>query len=415
VCAKFTAYDNELKKLDDGIAAIQKAHTVKDFSDGINLIVSSEFSASPAATAASMVQSLNADEQTTLRILLGATNASTWAFVGKAHPGGFVPEVVMPAERQIFQQLNDDPAVSANHQHYRLWLDSEGNNTVDWITVGTFDASTGWKQIKAWTPSASATSASFEDRDYGYFDGQYKMTPTQPIFRLEQIGALDEASAFHSIGLEKVWSGDAYSKPLLEVLDSIKDSREGSPLFRAYLFLRLMDLINLQPDAWGLTFCPAVQTHEAQIKSILDQQLSSGDWFVPSKVNAYSNKLEQLFTSTKSVSYAKQSSGLLTLARTVSQSGLQYVGFVGLDGKPNFVDNSTTGEVFGYSANRKQPVLLATKAETGQSFKEQAMPLSPLFALISPCKEYLTQAGVNPSDDSFRGALPPLFQESVQP
>ena len=116
-----------------------------------------------------------------------------------------------------------------------------------------------------------------------------RLTPTQPIFRLEQIGALNEASSFHSVGLEKVLSGgDSYAKPLLEVLDSIKDSREGSPLFRAYLFLRLMDLMNLQPDAWGLTFCPAARTHEAQIKSIVGEQFSSGDWFVPAKVNAYS-------------------------------------------------------------------------------------------------------------------------------
>jgi hypothetical protein len=215
--------------------------------------------------------------------------------------------------------------------------------------------------------------------------------------------------------LEKVWSGDAYSKPLLEVLDSIKDSREGSPLFRAYLFLRLMDLMNLQPDAWGLTFCPAARMHEAQIKSIVGGQLESGDWFVAGKVNSCGEKLEQFFDSVKSISYAKQANGLLALARAASKSGLQYAGFVGLDGKPNFVDNSVSAEVFGYSAARKQPVLLAAKIDAGQPFQEPAMPLSPLFSLDSPCKEYLTQAGVNPSEASFKGALPPLFQDTVEP
>jgi hypothetical protein len=136
---------------------------------------------------------------------------------------------------------------------------------------------------------------------------------------------------------------------------------------------------------------------------------------VPAKVNAYSQKLEQFFATAKSVSYAKQADGLLTLARSVSKSGMQYVGFVGLDGKHNFVDNSISGEVFGYSAARKQPVLLVAKIEAGQPLKERAMPLSPLFALNSPCKEYLTKAGVNPSDASFRGVLPLLFRESVQP
>jgi hypothetical protein len=122
VSAKFAAYDSELKKLDMGIVAIQKAHMVKEYSEGINLIVSSEFSLSPVASAAVAVQSLNANDETTLRNLLRATNASTWAFIGKSHPTLLVPEAIMPAEQQIFQQLNNDPAVNASHQRYRLWL-----------------------------------------------------------------------------------------------------------------------------------------------------------------------------------------------------------------------------------------------------------------------------------------------------
>jgi hypothetical protein len=216
--------------------------------------------------------------------------------------------------------------------------------------------------------------------------------------------------------LEKVLaSGDSYAKPLLEVLDSIKDSREGSPLFRAYLFLRLMDLMNLQPDAWGLTFCPAARTHEAQIRSIVGEEFSSGDWFVAAKTNSCGEKLDQFFASVKPVSYVKQANGVLTLDQVASKVGLLYVGFVGLDNRPYFVDNSISGEVFGYSAARKQPVLLATKIEAGQPLKEQAMPLSPLFALDSPRKEYLTKAGVNLSDASFRDNLPPLFREAAQP
>jgi len=136
---------------------------------------------------------------------------------------------------------------------------------------------------------------------------------------------------------------------------------------------------------------------------------------VPVKVNTYSQKLEQFFASVKSVSYAKQANGLLALAHAVSKGSFQYVGFVGLDGKPNFVDNSMSGEVFGYNAARKQPVLLSAKAEAGQPLIEPAIPLSPLFALDSPRIEYLTKTGVNPSDATFQGALPPLFHESVKP
>lgn len=415
VQAKFAAYDGELKKLDAGAAAIQKARTLKEFSDGINLIVSSEFTTSPAAAAASQVQSLNVTDETALRHLLGATNAGTWAFIGKTRSPRLVPEMVMPGERQIFQQLKKDPAVSASHQRYRLSLDPDGKNQVEWLTAGPFVASMGWKLIPAWTPSASAAGATFDMREYGYFDGQYKLSPTQPLYRVEPLDHPDETAAYNSVGLEKVLAGgEVYSKPLLEVLDAIKDSPEGSPLFRAYLYLRLMDVMKLQPDAWGLSFCPAAVSHEARIKSIVGGEFNSGDWFAPAKTKALAEKLDQFFAAARPVSYAKQADGLAALARAAAKSGLHYAGFVGLDGKPNYIDDSLAGEVFGYSAAGKLPVLLAAKIETGRPLAEPALPLSPLFALTVSRQEFLAQAGVKPEDVSFHGALPPLFQEPAR-
>ncbi len=415
VRAKFAAYGGELKKLDGGIAAIRTARTIKEFSEGINLITSSEFSASPEAVAASRVQSLNANEENTLRILLGAQNASTWAFIGKGRSTRFIPEAVMPAEQQIFQQFNTDPAVSSLHQRYRLSLDADGKNVAEWVTVGSFDTSAGWKKITAWTDSPTAATATFEEREYGYFNGQFKLSPTQPLFRVEQLDHPDETAAFNSVGLDKVMaSTDAYGKPLLEVLDSLKDSTEGSPLFRAYLFLRLMDLMKLQPDAWGLTFCPAARTLEAQIRSIVGEQFNSGDWFVPAKVIGDSQKLEQFFASVKSVSYSKQAAGLLALARAASKGGLQYVGYVGLDGKPNFVENSVSNDLWGYSANGKYVVLLAATTDPDKSLREPAMVLSPIFSVANSRKEYLAEAGVVSDDPSFQGVLPPLFRETKQ-
>jgi hypothetical protein len=48
VRVKFTAYDRELRKIDDGIAALKKATSFADYSSAISLIASSEFSSAPA-------------------------------------------------------------------------------------------------------------------------------------------------------------------------------------------------------------------------------------------------------------------------------------------------------------------------------------------------------------------------------
>jgi hypothetical protein len=415
VRAKFNAYNLELTKLNSGLDALRKARTAGEFSSGIQLITSSEFDTAPAAVAALAIQTLDTSEETVLRVLLRATNAGTWVFIQKPGPASFVPASVMPAGRQILKGLADDPAVNANHQHYRLWLDADGNNKVDWITVDVLDDSLGWKVIKAWSPSANARSAYFENHDYGWFGGQFKLSPTQTVYRLESLGPLDEATAFHSVGLEKVLAGDAYAQPMLAVLEAVKNSREGSPVFRAWLFLRLVDLMNLQPDAWGLAFCPAARLHQAKIEAIVGSPLNSGDWFVPGKVKAYSDKLEHFFDSVKAISYTKQAEGLLALDRAAARAGLHYAGFVGLDGRPDYLDMPVGGEIWGYAAKDKQPVLLAAKMDDGQALKQPALPLSPLFGLDRPAKEYLTEAGVNPEDVSFQGVLPPLFAEPARP
>ncbi len=404
--AKFTAYDRELRKLDDGMAALKKARTLSEFTSAISLLASSEFSSAPAAAAATSIQSLGASGEAALRSLLEATNAATWTFINKGKPANLVPEIAMPAERAFFKRVNADPAVSGNHQHYRLWLDRENIKNVEWITAGPLAASQGWKQIKAWTRLATATSATFEDREYGNFDGQWKVSPTQPIYRLEEVGALNEASAFAAVGLGKIWSGGSgYEKPALEVLDAIKDSRDGSPLFRAYLFSSLVELMEFQPDAWGLSFCPSARAHVAQIRSIVGGQIASGDWFVPAKAKGWSAKLDQFFTAEKSLSYAKQAVGNLALAQSAAKDGLHYVGFAGLDGKPVVTENPPPTEMWGYDATRKQPTLVSTSA----------MPLSPLFALPASRADYLAKARVSAEAASFANALPPLFRPATKP
>ena len=400
VRAKFDAYDRELKKINDGIVALKKATSFNDYSSAIGLIASSEFSGAPAVVDALAIQSLGASEEAAIRSLLNATNAAKWAFINKKKNVGFIPEIAMPVELESFKRLNSDPAVNANHQHYRLWLNSENTKSVDWITAGTLDTSEGWKKIPAWTISVGVTSATFDDHEYGSFAGQLKLSPTEPIYRVETISEPNGTAAFGSVGLGNVHtSGSSYNASLLEVLDAIKDSHDGSPVFRAQLFCSLIDIMEFQPDAWGISFCPSARADAKKIHSIVGGAINSGDWLVPSKVAKWGDKLEQFFTSEKSVSYAKQASANLTIARAVASDGLHFVGFVGLDGKPVLTGDSPV-EMWGYDPASKQPA----------RYINSAMPLSPLFALPIPSAEYLNKAGISLDAPSFTNALPPLFR-----
>jgi hypothetical protein len=398
---KFSAYERELNKIDTGVEAIKKAATFNDYSSAISGIASSEFSGAPAVADAISLKSIGINEETALRSLLNATNPATWAFINKNKAPGFIPEIAMPVERQTFQRLYADPAVNDSHHHYRLWLNAENTSSEEWITAGSIDKSFGWKKIKVWMPAASATSATFQDRDYGNFDGSMKLSATQFVSRLEEIPSPDDLTAFTALGLRKVyWEGSNYGGSLLDVLDAIKDSQDLSPVFRAYLFCNLERIMEFQPDAWGLTFCPAIRTDAQKIQDVAGGQIASGDWFIASKNDNWNVKLNQLFDAEKTVSYAQLAGANLALARTAAKDGFRYVGFVGLDGKPVISETPAPSEIWAYDAIQKQPV----------HYKDSAMPLSPLFALPLSRAEYLTQAGINTASSSIANALPPLFQ-----
>ncbi len=401
VQARFDAFDRELKKLNGGLASLKQARTLADFSSAISSMASSEFSSAPAAVAANAIQSLGPSEELVLRPLLNATNPATWAFIKKGKATTLIPEIAMPAERSFFQQLNSDPALNANHQRYRFWLNPEKTKSQEWITAGLLDTSLGWKKINAWTVYADAANATFTDHDYGYFNGQWKLSASQSVYKLDHSATLTEAAPFAAAELSKVWGGaDTYNRPLLQALDTVKDSTDGSPICQAYLLCRLVKMMELQPEEWGLSFCPSAHADVAQIQNIVGGEIASGDWFVPPKTNAWSARLEQFFAATKSSSYLKQASGNLALAQAIARDGLRYVGFADLDGKPALTAAQTPTEVWGYDATTKKPALI----------RDSAMPLSPLFALPLSRAEYLAKAAVDPAAPSFANALLPLFR-----
>jgi hypothetical protein len=400
VQARFDAFQRELKKLEGGMVALKQARTLADFSSAVSSMASSEFSSAPAAVAANTVQSLGISEEIVLRSLLNATNPATWAFIKKGKSPTLIPEIAAPAERTSFEQLNADPALNANHQRYRFWLNPEKTKSEEWITAGNLDGSLGWKTIKAWTVSYDG-SVTFSDHNYGFFAGQWKLSATEPIYKLDHSPNLTEAAPFAAAELGKVWGGaETYNRPLLQALDAIRDSSEGSPICRAYLVCKLVKMMELQPDEWGLSFCPSLRADVAQIQKIVGGEIASGDWFVPSKTNAWNAPLEQFFSATKSDSYLKQATGNLILAEAAARDGLRYVGYVDLDGKPVITAGQTPAEIWAYDAAGKKPAIV----------RDSAMPLSPLFALPLSRGEYLAKASIDPNAPSFANALLPLFR-----
>ena len=398
---KFKAYERELQKIENGLEGVSKAKTAADHASALALIASSEFSGAPAVLAAKELRAIYSGEEKVLRSLVAATNPATWSVIRSSAGTNLIPAARLPAEIERLDELLRDPAVNANHQRYRLWPESENTLPIEWITAGALSDSAEWSLIRAYVVS-DEEKAEFLPRDYGQFNGRWKLSPTVTLKRIETLPPPKEASAFGQIGLERILTGTtSFGLPMLQVLDNLKHSSHGSPVFRAYLFCALVDFMDLQPDAWGLSFCPSVRIDAGRIREHVGAPIASGDWFVRTKVDNWSAGLKQILEANKSTSYREQALKNLMLARAVANDGLRFIGYADINGKPVIATDKNPGEIWGYSAAGLTPTLI----------KDRAMPLCPLFGLKKPRSEYLSEASVASVPGALVDTLLPLFRD----
>lgn len=104
-------------------------------------------------------------------------------------------------------------------------------------------------------------------------------------------------------------------------------------------------------------------------------------------------------------SFLEQAVANLALARAVSQDGLRYVGFAGLDGRPVITIAPPPATIIGHAVDGKSVVRLTGSAK----------PLSALFTTVLSPEDYLRNASLKSDSPSLLGALPPLFQTPTKP
>src|SRR5262249_32176759 len=137
-------------------------------------------------------------------------------------------------------------------------------------------------------------------------------------------------------------SATNYSGSMLAVLDRINRDTSSSPLFRAWLFARCCNLMDLRPIEWGAPWAPALATDRQRLKSLGAQSLRSGDWLVPARQQAFGPSLEEHFTLARKVSYEEQARFLYELTRRACDAGFTLAGHVDGSSKP-ILANALTG------------------------------------------------------------------------
>ncbi|WP_395739192.1 hypothetical protein [Prosthecobacter sp.] len=331
------------------------------------------------------------------------------------------PDTLLEADLKVILSFLHDERLNNIFENTLVHYSSKKPSTTIWSTSKpeetVIGGATRWSS-KFYVPEPSLTSVMFIQQSFTRAGtaGSYQGDAVQST-RLSQTSEFMNFMEFGRIADEK---GERVQRPLLDVFDKLNRDTGASPVAKAYVMLKLYDMVKLRPYSWGDHFCPSLQQDIRELQRILaSTALRSEDWLVPAMRDKWTAPLTAFFKSIKDRSYMKEASARRAYLRAVANAGLKFAGYVETDlslvlntqgrtaaelwvvgkegGKPLLVPNPSAGSAASDSAS---PIIASA-----------SVPLSPVFivsvdrkALAKQYQDALTSPGMESK---------PVLNESV--
>lgn len=389
------AWSTAFGKHDSLVAELPKVQTKAAYDLAMQELSKSPLTNSPYVLSARNLARFKITDDFILQSLLFPSNSVAFQFLKQNPSPRFIARQVVPAERRQIETLATAPSVQPELRRYRFTQVPKGGS-FSWITLGAVSAAAGRSTIPAFCPEEQSESFALVPRDFDSYGGHLRVaigalkiptsglqtltsgtTSGSALVAIEDAGPCSETSALTQKLRTSLLNPqiDQHSICLLQALDELRDSRAGSPIFRAFLFIQLAHLAESQPEEWGAAFVPAVGRHRAELEKLA---IKWGDWFIATKEGTLGKSaLESLDTLPKH-SYRQQAQSIAAIGSEVLNAGLTYVGFLGLDGKPVLLRESSNTELLGLALDSGRAMVVAGQKTAGQ---QRLQPLCPLFEL----------------------------------
>ena len=205
--------------------------------------------------------------------------------------------------------------------------------------------------------------------------------------------------------------GERVLKPLLEVFDKLMQDTSGNPIAKAYVMLKLENMLLQRPSEWGLHYSPMLQQDLRNLHQTLGTTALRGeDWLVPAMREKWLAPLAAYFKTCKGRTYLREATAQRNYLRAAVSAGLKFAGYVETD--LSLVLNPqgrTADELWVIGRENGQPLLVANPAAGNAAtdtikpiVAAAALPLSPVFfvpmnrqALMQQYREALSGTGVD--------------------
>lgn len=420
--ANVDSWSTAFGKHDSLVAELPKLQTKTAYDLAMQEFSKSPLTNSPYVLSAQNVTRMKSTDDFILQSLLFPSNFVAVQFLKQNPSPRFVARQVVPAERRQIETLATAPSMQAELRRYRFTQVPKGGS-FSWITLGAVTPAAGRSSIPAFCPEELSESFALVPREFDSYGGYLRVaigvlkvptsglqtltagtTSGSALVAMEDAGPCSETSALTPNLRTSLLNPQIaqHSLCLLQTLDELRDSRAGSPIFRVFLFIQLAHLAESQPEEWGLAFAPVVRRHRAELEKL---SIKWGDWFIGAKDGTLGKRALESLDNLPKQSYHQQAQSIAAIGSEVLNTSLAYVGFVGLDGKPVLLRESSNTELIGLAMDSGQPIVVSRAAAGQKAASQQRLqPLCPLFELGTQRATILDK--IRPT---LGLQLPPLF------
>jgi hypothetical protein len=373
----------------------------------------SEFASAAEQARAGAVIALDLTDASLAAGLLLPGDAEGWRRFEQRPALSGMPSQVLPGERARFNALRDDENLFNifRCQLTRVATPTEEARTWTVFSRGPLGRNKFGRQIgRIYDPSVSTGPVEFPAREFNSAE-----------FTVALLGPAGESDLADRIGLKRLIEGGTgtnFSASAMGILDALNREDVGSPLCRAYLTLRLHELIELRPHDWDAHWAPQATADRRQLLALGAQAIASGDWLDLQRSADLDRRLTEYFRQARQVSYLQQAAFLNRLARAAHDTGFQLVGNADAAGAAHLPLPLPAGtELWGWAEGTRTPALLFRirqgSTATGTQPGLRALPMTPLYRfrgdraqILEETRRSTVQGG---SLATLGARLPPLF------
>lgn len=431
---KMETFSRELGIFNGALESMKNADTSDAFFQALSALASSKFGNTDEVSAAQDLMTRKNAFGDLSGYLLMPEDSEGWAFFRENTAAQPLPTDAQPAEVQLAAALRNEKNLrnvfAHTLSHYKKLKNSgkpDSEHTIysqgelappkkktDLSRNDPKDLSVEWSGM-FYDPKLFPGSTSFAVREYRGMQNTSREQCQGDI--LSESRLAEESEAFETIGLADLYQGAAkrFTRPVLAMLDDVRAVNNISPLMKAYVHLKLIELAQTRPQAWGLSLAPSAIEQAEELKEIIGGPLSAGDWMAPRRVSQLEKKLESFYRESAAPSYIKQYQLHQALLGDALEAGVDFAGYLSPSGKPQIKPSFLRArEIWGLSKSEGKPVLLLKLEGKKLVTHAEGMPLTPLFASQANRNEIMnkafTQAGLDPNDASFQKHLPAFFR-----